>query len=342
MDERIFKALADSTRQRIMQVIVKNELAVSELVEVLQLPQSTVSRHLKVLRDAGLVDHRNSGTSSLYSPAKLNGSSKRSGAGANGSLAETMINWLSRQPLDKVVCGRIESVLQSRRSESADFFGRLAHRWDQLRVECFGPSFHLEALMALLPREWRVLDVGVGTGYMLPALAKTFAQVIGVDPAQEMLDACRLRVERCGFTNVELHQAQATDLPLDASNVNLCIASLVLHHEPSPADALREFARVIRPGGRLMLVEQEAHELTRFHEIMQDRQPGFDRGELSRMVERAGFDRVSVHTLDTAVSTSRSAPAAPALFVLTADCGAAERCDDPLRTFSRDVRDTGT
>lgn len=354
MNERIFKALADSTRQKILQVIVKNEVAVSELVEVLRLPQSTVSRHLKVLRDAGLVDHRNSGTSSLYSPARFDrdphgdhaasdfGDGENGNGAANGigPLAATMIEWSKRQPLGEAVQRRIDAVLQSRRSESADFFGRLAHRWDQLRVECFGSSFHLEAMMALMPREWCVLDVGVGTGYMLPALATTFARVIGVDPADEMLDATRRRIERDGLNNVELHPAQATQLPIDSATVDLCIASLVLHHEPTPADALNEFARVIRPGGKLMLIEQEAHELSRFHEIMQDRQPGFDRGDLSRMVERSGFDRVMVRTLETAQPTTGSAPETPALFVLTADRAASHDHTNDQATTSRDGRDS--
>lgn len=345
MNERVFKALADPTRQKILQVIVNNELAVSELVEVLRLPQSTVSRHLRVLRDAGLVDHRNSGTSSLYSPTRFvsrsNGDANAGATGhggANGDerLAATMIDWSRRQPLGDALQRRIDAVLQSRRIESADFFGRLAHRWDQLRVECFGASFHLEAMMALLPREWRVLDVGVGTGYMLPALATTFASVIGVDPAEEMLEATLRRVKRDGFNNVELHQAQATELPIDSASVDLCIASLVLHHEPSPADALEEFARVIRRGGKLMLIEQEAHELSRFHEVMQDRQPGFDRGELSGMVERSGFNRVMARTLETAQPTTGSAPETPALFVLAADRAAAH----DKTTISRDGRES--
>ena len=306
----VFKAMADGTRRRILQVLVTTELGVSELVEVLQLPQSTVSRHLKVLRQAGLVDARHAGTSALYFPVQ----------GQNGELTglnDQMIGWAGGQELSAPLRSRLGQVLRTRRGESDAYFARVAHRWDQMRIECFGPAFHLEAATALLPREWTVADVGTGTGYLLPVLARTFARVIAVDPVAEMLGAARQRVADSGFANVEFRTGTATDLPVEDAELDLCIASLVLHHEPTPTEALAEFRRALKPGGTVLIVEQRAHQLREFHELMQDRWWGFEPEELADQLTQAGFIDTAARPLATAEPTSASAPEAPELFVLT-------------------------
>src|SRR5262245_41702386 len=134
-NEDLLRALADSTRHRIMQLLTRQELSVSELVDVLRLPQSTVSRHLKVLREAGLVIDRREGTTILYCLGAANG--------ASADLKSVLMGWLGSQPLASAVEGRLERVLRRRRDESAGFFDRLGSRWDQLRSEAFGDAFAL-------------------------------------------------------------------------------------------------------------------------------------------------------------------------------------------------------
>ena len=127
---------------------------------------------------------------------------------------------------------RLESVLHERRDMSRRFFDRVGRQWDSLREENFGTTFHLEGLLALLPRDWIVADVGTGTGYLLPTLARQFNRVIAVEPAEAMRHAASHRIEYHRLENVLLSGGDLGRLPIGASTVDLAIAILVLHHVP--------------------------------------------------------------------------------------------------------------
>ncbi len=312
--DAVFKAMADGTRQRVLSVLGRQELSVGELVEVLDQPQSTVSRHLKVLRDAGLVADRRQGPAVHYAV-------RRQGDGSHtAELAGRLVDWVDDLPLETGVAARLEHVIDTRRAMSRTFFDRVGTEWDELREGAFGSQFHLEAFIGLLPRGWRVVDVGTGTGYLLPTLARHFAHVIGVEPVERMLDGARQRVGAAGLRNVELHRGDMTKLPIDAGSVDLAIATLVLHHVATPREAVMELGRVVTAGGRVMLIEQLAHENEAFRERMQDRWWGFEVETLAAMVESAGFEQVSARML---LNVPRAADA-PELFVMTAT-----RRDDP-------------
>ncbi len=313
--EPIFQALADATRQRILQLLVQQELNVSDLVEVLAQPQSTVSRHLKVLRDAGLIVDRREGASMVYAAA----ASSANGDGRDGGIRERIVAWVEEQPLPLVVAKRLAAVTRRRQAQSEAFFERVGHRWDQMRVDCFGTAFPYEALTALLPPTWTVADVGTGTGYLLPLLSRRFTRVIAVDPVPVMLEAARSQPGLAGATNVEFRAGDLSGLPMADGEADLALAKLVLHHVPSPAAALRELRRVLRPGGRVLIVEQAAHQCQDFFEQMQDRWWGFDPDHLAGELARAGFAEVRHAPLASAEPTSATAPEAPALFVMTAD-----------------------
>lgn len=306
----IFKSMTDPIRRRILQVLLQNELGVSELVNVLEAPQSTVSRHLKTLREAGLVDARQSGTSATYFTL-------RSQNGPDHDLRDRVLDWSASQELPTTLKSRLDAVLQSRQTDSDAFFSQVAHRWDAMRSDCFGNAFHLDALTALLPSDWTVVDVGCGTGYLLPLLAQRFAKVIAVDPVDEMLDVSRERLSDESAKHVTYRKGSATDLHIDDNQADLCIASLVLHHEPSPPDALTEFCRILKSGGRVLIIEQDAHSLTDFHEMMQDRWWGFDRNELCAQLTSAGFEKCEAHDLHSVAPAKASTIDAPGLFALT-------------------------
>ena len=320
--DNLFKALADPSRRRILQVLAESELAVSELVEVLRLPQSSVSRHLKTLRGAGMVDVRHEGTVATYFPLVGRDASGESGedlAAATGeSLRARLMDWVGHQPLSASVRDRLKSVLRVRQGDSDAYFAGVAHRWDRIRSDCFGRAFHLEALSALLPGGWKVADIGTGTGYLLPHLAASFAEVVAIDPVEEMLAVARDRVAGAGLDNVTFQIGKAANVPLEDGSLDLVIASLVLHHESDPARALEEFNRILRPGGQVLIVEQRKHELNAFHELMQDRLTGFDPDDLQARLVSAGFERVRWRTLATAEPLNHAAPQAPDLFVMTA------------------------
>jgi ArsR family transcriptional regulator len=302
--ETVFKALADETRQRMLRVLHGQELSVSELVEVLGQPQSTVSRHLKVLREAELIHDRRQGTTVLYSLR----------AGANGSdLSARLVDWSASQALPRGVANRLAGVLRRRREMSDRFFDAVGRQWDDLREKHFGTTFHLEALISLLPRTWTVVDVGTGTGYLLPLLASQFDRVIGIEPVPSMLEAAQHRVDAEHLARVELKAGDLAALPLADDSVDLAIAMLVLHHVPSPPEALGELHRVVAPGGRLLIVEQHTHSDEAFRERMQDRWWGFDREALAERVRHTGVRDVVARDLTPADGAGDS----PGLFVIT-------------------------
>jgi ArsR family transcriptional regulator len=307
--EIVFKAMADPTRRRMLKLLQGRELSVSELVEILVRPQSTVSRHLKRLQNAGLLRDRHQGTTTLYSvPAQTNGQ-----VGDVGKLSRRLLGWAAEQALPRSIDARLGAVLDRRRERSERFFDRVGRYWDQLREESFGVSFHIEALLNLLPRGWTVADVGAGTGYLLPALARRFKHLIAVEPVDRMLKVARHRIEPLGLNNVDLRKGDLAQLPIKDETVDLAVAMLVLHHVPSPLDALAELYRIVRPGGRVLVVEQDAHDNEEFHERMQDHWWGFGREEFVGWLRSAGFEEIETNEL---AQTDRSLDA-PELFVVT-------------------------
>jgi ArsR family transcriptional regulator len=306
----VFRAFAEGTRRRILQLLSQEELNVSELVAILRQPQSTISRHLHVLRSAGLLRDRREGTTSWYRVML---------ADHPEEVAKLLCDWIGRTPLPDSMARSLERVVR-RRDQSQGFFDRLGRRWDELRSAAFGDVFTTEAFLSLLPPSWTVADIGTGTGYLLPLLAANFQKVIAVDPADTMLQCAKQRVREAGRSNVAFHQGDLGQLPIEDGVCDLVIACLVLHHVGDPPAALKELHRIVRPGGRLLIVEQQLHENQEFFETMQDRWWGFDSDELAEQVVSTGFGGVRHHPLNSTAGRARSVEA-PGLFVLTAERG---------------------
>lgn len=323
----LFKAMADSTRQRLLMVLSRQELSVSELVAVLGVPQSTVSRHLKVLRAAGLLSDRRVGAAVLQAARPFGRSSNAGPVASAGiplgsrpaaELRDRLLEWALREKLDERTRERMEAAVRQREAASDDFLERVGTRWDQMRIDSFGQSFHLEALTALLPAEWTVADIGTGTGYLLPVLSARFQRVIAVEPAGAMLDAARGRPELKAAGNVEFREGALAELPLADAEVDLAIASLVLHHVSRPNEALEELHRVVRADGHLLIIEQHEHGGDEFHERMADRWRGFEPATLEGWVIQAGFTDIRVSPLTLAKPAGRQTGEVPALYTLTA------------------------
>lgn len=325
----LFKALSDATRQQLLQLLTTQELSVSELVEVLRQPQSTVSRHLKVLHEAGLLVDRRVGAAVRYSavpPAVIEGETgvgkaSQAGNGIHVSLRDRLLDWARQEPLDGGVRARLEGALRRRQGSPTDFFEAVGSRWDQMRVESFGEVFHFEALVALLPRKWTVADIGTGTGYLLPVLAKQFRKVIAVDPAERMLALARRRVEQLEHGEVEFRRGSLAKLPLGDGEVDLAIASLVLHHVPEPDRALVEIRRCLKKGGQALIIEQSDHDDAVFQERTGDLWRGFGPGVLEGWLRGAGFVDVETRPLSTARAASRTLGKSPELKVVRARVG---------------------
>ncbi|HEU4829950.1 MAG TPA: metalloregulator ArsR/SmtB family transcription factor [Gemmatimonadales bacterium] len=274
--------LADPTRSRLLLIIERHELTVGELCAVLQLPQSTVSRHLRILADEGWVTSRAEGTSRQYRMVPLD-----PGAGRLWNVVREEIERGSQAGHD---AARLREVLTGRRLQSREFFAGSAAEWDRVRDELFGSRAELGALPALLDSAWTIGDLGCGTGQLAAALAPFVAKVVGVDESATMLASARRRLENAG--NAELHEGSLESLPLADRSLDAAVLSLVLHHAVEPADVLREAARVLRPGGRLLIIDMVPHERDEYRVQMGHVWLGFGEAELRASLAHAGFDDV--------------------------------------------------
>ena len=299
-------ALSDSTRCRMLLALERHELTVGELADVLQLPQSTVSRHLKVLADTGWVGSRRDGTSRFYAldaAAAVGGS----GLGTVWALAREQVADRPGAAQDQ---RRLKPVLARRASRSQTFFASSAGQWDRLREDLFGGDFFLRGLMGLADDRWTVGDLGCGTGIVSASIAPFVARVIAVDASDEMLTAARARLDEAA--NVELRNGVLESLPIDAASLDAATMMLVLHHVPDPGAALAEASRVLRHGGRLVIVDMLPHDREEYKQQMGHVWLGFAPDQTAKLMEAAGFEAVRVHALPAA-----SAARGPALFVAT-------------------------
>jgi ArsR family transcriptional regulator len=255
---------------------------------VLQLPQSTISRHLKALGDAGWITSRAEGTSNLYTMARELDAPAR-------KLWQVVREQVGTTPAAGQDHQRLQRVLADRRSKTQEFFATTAGQWDRLRDDLFGDRFHLLALTALVDRRWIVGDLGCGTGQLAAALAPHVAEVIGVDASAAMLQAARKRLQH--FDNVNLRRGELESLPIDDARLDLATAMLVLHHVVDPEKATVEMARVVKPRGRLLLVDMLPHERENYRQQMGHVWLGFSNDQIRRLLEAAGFADVTVTTL---------------------------------------------
>lgn len=298
-------ALADGARSRILLVLEQHELTVSELCAVMQAPQSTVSRHLKTLSDLGWVSSRRDGTRHLY---RLMFDSLDANARELWLLARTQVESTPSAAQDRQ---RLASVLARRRHRSRKFFDSSASQWDRMRDEMFGRDSYLSALLGLLDPQTVVADLGCGTGSVAEALAPMVRKVIAIDASEAMLRACKQRLEPYG--NVELHRADLEALPVEDRQLDAATLILVLHHLPDPAKVISEVARVLRPQGRLLIVDMLPHDRAEYRQEMGHVWMGFDDKQINHYLEAAELQPMMFHPLlpDTAAK-------GPALFAATA------------------------
>lgn len=281
--------LADTTRSRLLLALEDQELTVSELTTVLQLPQSTVSRHLKVLGDDGWVQSRRDGTSRLYRATldRLEPSAREL-----WSLVQSEVRDMPDALAD---AERLATVLADRRSKSQEFFSTAAGQWDRLRRQLFGERGEVAPLLALLDRAWEVGDLGCGTGRLSEALAPFVSRLVAVDDSSPMLEAARARLTP--YENVEIRSGRLEDLPLEARELDLAVLALVLHHVPEPAKAMAEVARVVKPGGRALVVDMQPHKREEYRQEMGHVWLGFPPERLQGWLQDAGFEDVRITPL---------------------------------------------
>lgn len=293
--------LADPTRARLLRVLAQEELGVGELARVVQVPQSTVSRHLKVLRTDGWVARRREGTASLF---RLVQELPPGGSEVWPAVqAAADLRWSGEDD------HRLAAVLAARGGDPTTFFGRNAERWEEVRTELFGTAYALPTVATLLPGDWTVLDLGTGIGTTAAELAPGVQRVIGVDREQAMLDAAAVRCE--AFDNVELVRASLDDLPLPDACIDAALAMLVLHHVEDVEAVLAEAHRVLVSGGRLVVLDMIEHDRAEYRHTMGHVHLGFAEPALADLFSRVGFVQVRRRRLPADVGAQ-----GPPLFIV--------------------------
>ncbi len=300
--QKVFRTLSDPTRVRVLALLEQHELAVQELMDVLGMAQSRVSRHLAIRREAGLLQDRREGTYVFY---RFN--IPREGPWHDaGQLVRAELRDDPRQQGDAAA---LEKVLRARATRARSFFDAVGPEWDALRKVFDDDVLRARAVAHLVPSGLTVADVGTGTGILAMELAQLGMRVVAIDHSPRMLEAAAAKLEAEGSVGVELRHGEANHLPLADGSVAAAFAHMVLHYLPSPGEAIREMARAVAPGGSVVVVDFVRHE----HEWMRQELGvtwlGFGQEELEGWFREAGLTDFRCETRSGA-SSARDLPAA--------------------------------
>ena len=290
----ILRAAGEPSRLRILALLARGELAVMELSHILDQSQPRVSRHLKLLTEAGLIERFPDGAWVFYRVTEA-GDARRA---LDGLLALV-------DPEDSLLArdsDRLKGVQAGRTAEADAYFARNAARWDEIRSLYVSEKAVEEAIRAAAgPGPYRrLIDLGSGAGRMLALLAPEADGAIGLDLSQQMLNIARGRVAEAGLTNVELRHGDIFDTRLPSGHADLVVVHQVLHYLSDPAAAVAEAARLVAPGGRLLIVDFAPHRLEFLREQHQHRRLGFSDEEMRRWLIQAGLEPAPLKALPPA------------------------------------------
>ncbi|MGZ6015616.1 MAG: ArsR/SmtB family transcription factor, partial [Phenylobacterium sp.] len=287
----VLRAAGEPSRLRILALLAREELAVLELCRVLDQSQPRVSRHLKLLAEAGLVERFPDGAWVFY---RLTGTGP-----ASALVAEILAGVDPADPTLQRDAERLQAVWAERADAAGEYFARNAARWDEIR-SLYVSDTDVEAaiLAAAGPGPFRrLVDLGSGTGRMLTLLAPHAQAALGLDLSQQMLNLARNRVTEAGLAGCELRHGDIFATRLPDESADLVVVHQVLHYLADPAAAVREAARIVAPGGKLIIADFAPHRLEFLREQHQHRRLGFAEPEMARWLAEAGLRDVQVVSL---------------------------------------------
>jgi len=276
------KAVADPSRLRILTVLRRHELTVSEVCMVLEQSQPRVSRHLKILVDAGLAVRLPQGTNAFY----------RLSDAPIVALAHDLNGLVdSRDPVIRRDGRRLEAIRRSREETANEYFERIADEWDEMRARHVADDLVEQALLAACPDapDLRLLDLGTGTGRVLELFADRVAVGTGIDLSKEMLHLARSKVESGGHTHLRVRHGSITSLDVDPGSNDVAVLHHVLHFLDEPAVAIAEAAVALRPGGTLLAVDFAPHNVVQLQASHAHRRLGVSEDEMERWCADAGL-----------------------------------------------------
>lgn len=283
-----FKALSDETRLRLLHLFLHYELNVNEIVAIMSMGQSRISRHLKILADGGLIRFRRDGLWTFYSVV----------SDGEGDEFIRSIRYLFDQ--EEVFSGDLKEatrLLERRSEEAVRFFDSIAGDWQKLKREIIGDIDLNALILDTIPEAGTILDLGCGTGDLLEPLKARGNYIIGVDKSPKMLEAARRRFEGDG-ENIDLRIGQLEHLPLRDGEADLAVINMVLHHLPEPFKAIGEVGRVLKSGDRFVVVDLLRHQSEIMRERYGDRWLGFSREEIQKWLGESGFNFEKIDYFD--------------------------------------------
>lgn len=292
MIDEIFKALADPTRLRIARLLGTMELAVGELAQVLGQSQPRVSRHIGILCDAGLAERRREGSWVFLRQASAGDNTDPVIAAVQRLLATAELEMPDFAALCEADRRKLAAIRAARESAAEAYFARHAGEWDELRA-LHSPDGEVESVLreALADAPLGVmLDIGTGTGRMAELFAPDAERIVALDKNLEMLRVARAKLQHLPADRIELVQGDFGDLPFAAESFDTVLLHQVLHFAQEPAQALAEAARVIRPGGRIAIVDFASHSREELRTRHQHARLGFTDRQMTDLLKAAGFN----------------------------------------------------
>jgi ArsR family transcriptional regulator len=282
-----FKALSDETRIRLVNILLHHDLKVGELVSILEMGQSRISRHLKILADAGMAKCLKEGVWGIYSIADN---------GPGRDFIEAVRYLFDQDPVLEDDLKRALKIIEARSPGTLRFFENIAPRWDLLKREILGP-FDLGQAIFKDAGSYEVgVDLGCGTGELLNTMKAHAKRIIGVDSSPRMLEEARKRFSGKNGKSVDIRLGEIEHLPLGNKEADLAIISLVLHYLADPPAAISEVARIIKPGGRLIMAEFDRHERHSLKTEYGVSWLGFNRKAIENWLGKNGFSISGVKT----------------------------------------------
>ena len=284
-----FKILQDEVRVRLLRILEKSRCNVGELCQILQMPQPTISRHLKKLLDAGWLQKETENTTRWYSfqPALLDDLTIK-------SLWDVL--WIDIQNQEHFFdedLERLQSLLVLRRTNAQNFFATIGSQWEDVRRGLFGDAYLLPTLLSLLPSDLTIVDMGCGTGDALEALAPFAKKLIGVDQSTEMLTLAEERLHHCNHKNqISFVHGNIVDVDIQ-EQVDVVLSMLVLHHLNDIDGVFEKIEKILSKGGRFIVLDMQAHSQLELQRNMGHVHLGFERSFLENIAIR---NRFTIHS----------------------------------------------
>jgi len=280
------RALSDPTRLRIIALLEKDELSVNELQEITHMGQSRISTHLGLLQDAELVQSRRAGKRTFYRLSQTADATAR-------EFIQLAVRGAREMPEQSSDLVNLKRILARRSDQQQLYFNQIAGRFDR----SYGPGRSWQAFGQLLLRILPPLvaaDLGAGEGLLSELLARRCRKVIAVDNSEKIVAFGIAKAKKNGLKNLEFRLGDLQDPPLDPQSVDLVVLSQALHHAQDPPKALVAVARILKPGGQLMMLDLLQHNFDKARELYGDRWLGFAESDLQRWLEAAGFKKIEI------------------------------------------------